>query len=260
MQQLDKSEQMILARGFFKSSEAAKTLGESCSQAQESLRRRHDKFFRTREQYQIVQQLKTIGQTAEASVAFEVICADAAKILCDTDCDDEQVLSSQLDAIFRSVPPTFEEQIAARKQTGEKVKFVSKSKLRKAMVAKFIEAFGPQCVKMQIGLEWDPLFYMRCCGWFVVTQLWFGRQQSLISCRHIVESETRIQHPQNPKITGPAMTLTPAIAWPCSGQWEHLMDGDVELACNAAIKHCGYLFEAAPRLLKGLEFENITAN
>ena len=166
-------------------------------------------------------------------------------------------LLEQFDGEFRMQPSRLEAEVGSRRRAGEKIKFASKSKLRKVMVAKFIEAFGPQCVKMQIGPEWDPLFYMRCCGWFVVTQLVFGRQQSLILHHHGIESETRIQHPKFPEITGPAMTLG-SSAWPCSGQWEYLMDSDVESACNAAIKHCGYSFEATPKLLKGLEFEKIT--
>jgi hypothetical protein len=43
--------------------------------------------------------------------------------------------------------------------------------------------------------------------------------------------------------------------------WEiYLIEQDVELACDETFKYCRRFFEAAPKLLKGLEFENITAN
>ena len=41
-------------------------------------------------------------------------------------------------------------------------------------------------------------------------------------------------------------------------EWEYLMDEDVDPACDAVIKHCRHFLEVLPKLLKGLEFENIS--
>jgi hypothetical protein len=169
--------------------------------------------------------------------------------------DEEKRLLESFDQLT-SKPTSLDAEIQSRKQAGAKIRFASKRNLRKALVAKFIEAFGPQCVEMKISEEWDPLFQMKYCGWIVSTQLSFGHRQGLASYRHIIASETRIQHPQNPKITGPAMTLVPGVAW-LVNRWEDLMDSDVESAGNAVIKHCRFFFEAAPKLLKGLEFDKI---
>jgi hypothetical protein len=110
------------------------------------------------------------------------------------------------------------------------------------------------------------LFDIKICGWVISTQLWFGRSESLIQYKHWLESETRVSHPQNPEITGPAMIISQSISlgdWlgvVSQTQWEHLFKEDVEPACDAVLRLCGRFFDVAPKLLKGLEFENITAN
>lgn len=164
--------------------------------------------------------------------------------------------SELLDSFYRfaSHPSNAAADIQSRRLAGEKIKLASKRKLRKVAVAKFIDAFGPRCFDMKLGEEWDPLFHMRCCGWIISTQLYFGRQQPQINYRHMIVSETRIAHPQNPQITGPAMTLHPGVSW-LVNQWDDLLEEDVEAACNALIKHAGSFFDVAPRLLAGLEFD-----
>jgi hypothetical protein len=158
------------------------------------------------------------------------------------------------------------EELQSKRRAGEKIKFISKANLRKAMVAKFKEMYGARCIKMEIGPEWDPLFDIKICGWVISTQLWFGRSESLIQYKHWLESETRVSHPQNPEITGPAMIISQSISlgdWlgvVSQTQWEHLFKEDVEPACDAVLRLCGRFFDVAPKLLKGLEFENITAN
>lgn len=139
------------------------------------------------------------------------------------------------------------------------MKFASKRALRKAAVSKFVEAFGSQCFDMKLGEEWDPLFQIRCCGWIVSTQLTFGRSQPVLTYSHRIVSETRIRHPHNPEITGPAMTLSLGFAW-IVNQWDDIVNDEVEAVCNALIKHVGFFLEVAPKLLKGLEFEKITAD
>jgi hypothetical protein len=168
---------------------------------------------------------------------------------------EERVLWDSFEQFFRE-PSSLQVEIQARRQAGEKIKMASKGKLRKAAVSKFVETFGSQCCDMKLGEEWDPLFQMKCCGWIVSTQLTFGRRQPVLAYRHMIVSETRISHPQNPEITGPAMALSPGAAW-LVNQWEDIAEDDMDSVCNALIKHNGFFFEAAPRLLAGLEFDKI---
>jgi hypothetical protein len=168
---------------------------------------------------------------------------------------EEQALWDSFERTFIE-PSSREIEIRARNQAGEKVKMASKRKLRKEAVAKFVAAFGAQCFDMKLGEEWDPLFQMKCCGWIVSTQLTFGRRQPVIAYRHMIVSETRIAHPRNPQITGPAMTLAPGVTW-LVNQWEDIVDEEADAACNALVRQVGYFFEVAPKLLAGLEFDKI---
>jgi len=105
---------------------------------------------------------------------------------------------------------------------------------------------------------------MKCCGWVISTQLYFGRHESVIQYRHSVQSETRIHHPANPQWSVPALELEHSIsfaAWLgiCSQtQWQYLTKDDVEPASDAVIRLCGHFFDVAPKLLKGLEFDKLT--
>jgi hypothetical protein len=152
------------------------------------------------------------------------------------------------------------EELQARRRAGEKIKFVSKAKLRKVMVAKFQEMYGARCVRIETGEGWDPQFDIKICGWVVSTQLWFGRSESMIQYTHSIVSETRIPHHLISGITVPASEFAPNIISFGDGlgirsqtQWEHLFPEDVEPACDAALKLCGRFFDVAPKLLKGLE-------
>jgi hypothetical protein len=154
--------------------------------------------------------------------------------------------------------------LAGREVSSKAGKTVSKSKIRKAMVAAFKEAFGDRCVRIQTGTEWDPWFEMRFSGWIVTTRFAFGRRESLISYYHSIESEAKIPNPEfPPDFWMPTMRLGHLIsfaAWlgiSSQTQWEYLMEEDVETACNIAAKLCGIFFQVAPDLLKGLEFEKM---
>lgn len=268
MQLLDKSQQLVLAHGLLKRShpEAVKILRENCSREEESLRSRRDDFFRLREFYLGFQRLKRNGQMAEAHGLFQVFRADAAKIVGETYFNDDKSLLSQLDAIFVRIPLTFEEEIAAKKQAGEKIKFASKRKLQKTLTEKFRVAFGDQCIDHKFDDEFDlsSNFDMKCCGWILSTNFWFGRRESLINYSHGIGSETRVTHPES-KASASAMAMAQMISFSSwlgitsQIQWEYLMNDDVVAASDAVLRHCHRFIEVAPKLLQGLEFEKITS-
>jgi hypothetical protein len=270
MKRLDKNKQLILARGLLKRfhSDAVKSLGESCSAEEESLRFGRDKFFQIREQYQYVPQLEKSGQLDVAQFWIQRLRTEAADVPGIGYFDNDKSLLSQLDAVFRLIPLTFEEQIAARKQAGEKIKFASKRKLQKAITEKFKIAFGDQCIDHRFDDEYDlsSNFDIKCCGWILSTNFWFGRRESLINYSHGISSPTKIHHERHPEISAPAMMMAQMLSFSSwlgitsQIQWEYLMNEDVEPTCDIVIKHCRHFFEVAPKLLKGLEFEKITAD
>jgi hypothetical protein len=270
MRLLDKNEQLTLARGLLKRfhQDAVKLLGENCSPEEEALRQKRDEFFDIRQKFQFVQQLTSEGQLDVAEFWLQHLRSDAAKVPGIGFFHNDESLLSQLDSIFKVIGSTFDEQIAARKRDGEKIKFASKRKLQKAITEKFKAAFGNQCIDHRFDDENDlsSNFDIKCCGWILSTHFWFGRRESLINYSHGIFSPTRIHHPEHSEITAPAMRLALMISFSSwlgltsQIQWEYLFNEDVDSACDAVLRHCRYFFEVAPKLLKGLEFENLTAN
>jgi hypothetical protein len=270
MQLLNKTEQLKLACGFLKRfhPEAVKKLGEKCSPEEETLRSRRDDFFRIRGFYEAFKHWSNNGQTAEASSLFQLFRDDACKVLGETYFDDDTLLLSKIADVFQPIGATLEEQIAARRKAGEKIKFVSKRTLQKTLAERFKSAFNNQCGDFRFDDSLDPwsAFDMSCCGWTLSTHFWFGRRESLINYHHNISSPTKIYHPEHPEITAPAMSMGQMISFSSwlgltsQIQWEYLFNDDVDSACDVVFKHCRYFFEVAPKLLKGLEFENITAN
>jgi hypothetical protein len=156
---------------------------------------------------------------------------------------------------FAWQPSSREFDIASRKRAGEKIKFASKRKLRKTMVSKFIEAYGSQCVDMRISQEWDPQFHMRCCGWIINTRLVL--KSGVAEYVHVIESEAKVPHRNFPQIAVPAVELSGGAWLEC--RWYDILDDEVEAVSGEVVKIAGFFLEAAPRLLKGLEFEKIAA-
>ena len=216
--------------------------------------------------HQLMQRLERDEQLAYAHSRLKRFHPHAVTALGEGSSDVEDALPSRPE-VYRPMPTTVAQELAARKRAGEKIKFVSKRKLRKAVMASFKNAFGSQCVMPEQIYDQDPsvYFYMKCCGWLLQTGFWFGRYECLIDYKHTIASETRITHPDNPEVTGPPMVLAHSMsfcAWlglNSQTQWEFLLDEDVEPACDAAMKLCGHFFQVLPKLLKGLEFDKITA-
>jgi hypothetical protein len=136
--------------------------------------------------------------------------------------------------------------------------------LRKAVTAEFKDAFGDQCIGLA-SVDEEPYleFTMKCRGWILKTNFWFGRFASLINYGHGIVSESTFEHHgmQVPTMILPGPGQIALCSWlGISGmtQREYLMDEDVEPACNAVIKCCRHFFDIAPKLLKGLEAEKLT--
>jgi hypothetical protein len=270
MRLLDKGEQLTLARALLKRfhSDAVKSLGEKTSPEEDSLRSRRDDLFRIRGFFQGFKYLRANGQAAEAGGLLQIFRADAAKVVGEPYMENDKSLLDKLDAIFQPIGSTFEEEIAARKKSGEKIRFAGKRKLQKAITIKFKDAFGDRCIDQEYDDICDPSshFDMECCGWILRTNFWFGRGGSLINYSHTISSPTKISHERYPEITAPTMLMGLCISFSSwlgitsQVEWEYLFNEEVETVCDSVIMHCRNFIDVAPKLLKGLEFANITAD
>jgi hypothetical protein len=280
MQQLGKHEQMLTARGLLKQShaDAVKTLGETYSPDEETFRWRCDHFFNIRQQHQWLQQLLENSQPAEAAFLLQMFRADAAKLLGEIyftaegplQSQRDAALQSQLEDLFRPVPTPFEEELAARRKAGEKVRFASKRKLQTAIMQKFKNEFGDHVLDSNYDDICDPSssFELECYGgWNISTHFWFGRRQNLIEYSQGIASELTFQLQAAKGTYTGSLGLGPHVASLCAWlgigatQWPYITNGEeVDLVCDMVIKHCHHFFEVAPKLLKGLEVENITVD
>jgi len=207
-----------------------------------------------------MQQIKKDEQLTLAHSLLKRFHSDAIKALGKGFSDEENSWLNRFD----KARAQFNES-AVNGASTQKIRYASKSKLRKVMGATFAKVYGDRCVKMQIDKDWDPWFEMKIAGWIVTTRFTFGRHESLINYYHAIESEGKIPNPEfPPEFWMPAVRLEHLISFAswlgiCSQtQWMHLTGEDVDEACDDVVRFCGQFFEAVPGLLKGLEFESIT--
>jgi len=279
MRHLSRREQLLVAGGLLKRfhPDAVKTLGETCSPDEVTFRARRDDFFRLREEYRGLCELESSGQLEAAPFVWQMLRGRAVKLLGEIDLPAEKplkqqrdaALRSELEALFRAIPTTREEELAARKKAGEKIRFVSKFKLQKAVMAKFENAFGPQCVHSSYDDLCDPhsSYDIRGPGgWLISTHFWFGRGASLIDYNHCVFSEAKVEQrgakgPYTASLVLGAMLSLCSWLGICSQtEWEYLeTPEEIDRACDAALEQCRHFFAVAPKLLAGLEFEKIAS-
>lgn len=271
MQGLIKEEQLAFARGRLVKGyrEEAAKCGDSLSVKEESLCKEFDAFSDVRRNFQVFQQWCKAGEISGANVVFDLTCAPAARTLFGIDSTDRRFLSSELEKSLGSIPLSWEEQVQAKKQAGEKIKFISKKKLQKILTQKVKDTFGNEYVECQIDEGHWTSFDIKCGGWMLETQFNFGGkpgyQQSRMGYWHSICSQKKSLRPAIPDYgipehMYPIAHLCRGVTWPCSWEWELLMEEDVEMACEETFKYCRRFFEAAPNLLKGLDVEGISEN
>lgn len=275
MQKLDKSEQLALVMGRLKKGrpELALKCGERVSEKEELLCKKFDAFRDIKRNFQVFKQWLKEKEMPDAKILFEISsCANSARLLCNTDSTNSEFLISELNKYVSFIPQSFEEQVNAKKLAGEKIKFVSKTKLQKIVTQKFKDVFENQYEECRVNEgsagHWTS-FDMKCGGWMLQTQFNFGRkpgyQQSVFGYWHNICSQKKELRPPIPEYgiseyMYPVAYLCRGVGWPCSWEWEYLTEDDVEMACEETFKYCRYFFEVAPTLLKDLKVENITTN
>jgi hypothetical protein len=217
--------------------------------------------------YRFMQQLDRSDQLSLAHSRLKKFHPEAVKVLDESCSAEEESLRTRLDA-FRLVENG--KQFFTSKPSGEKIKFASKSKLRRDILNQFKTAFGSECLDLAcVGLDPELDFKMKCCGWILKTHFEFnGRDRQIHYWHSILEkdygqrnlsSTTNEPHGRAAmEIGGPFISFNSWFGISSQTQWSNLMDEDIEIACNTTIKFCSRFSEVAPKLLKGLEFEKIT--
>ena len=256
LQRLPKNEQLMLARALLERCwpDASAALENDCSADGELLLLRCDDFFRIRGLYKGLQRLEKEMDFTQAKYLFKMIREDAIKVVGGCFENDGQ-LRSRLDVFFESVPPTFEEDLFARKYAGEKVEFVNKRAIKKVMKAKYLAAFDDQIKEPEYAVAGEPdlTFKMRCCGWVLTTDFFFGGNEHALEYDHSITNENTSER---------LVYSISFCSWMGMGgtEWRYLTADEVEPACENTIRFCRQFFELAPKLLKGLELEKITAS
>jgi len=211
--------------------------------------------------YQFMLKLPQGDQLTLAHSLLKRFHPNAVQSLGETCSMEEASLLSQRGAAFSNIVSVGEE-IRARKNAGEPVKLASKRKLRKVMTAQFKAAFGNECIDLARADEDDEMlrFKMKRAGWFVTTSFYFGRSKPILSYMHgIASEEPLIYRPGiGPMVMGAMASFNSYLGIASQTEWHYLTEEDIEPACAAALKLCAYFFEVLPKLLKGLECENMT--
>lgn len=171
----------------------------------------------------------------------------------------EEAIRRQCDAQLNNIL-IFGRDLRARINAGEPIKLATRMRLRKAMMARFKAAFGPECVDLARADEDDEIlrFAMKRAGWFVTTSFYFGRGKPVIDYSHGIASEEPLLY--RPGI-GPMVMASATSFNSClgvsRGEWHYLTVDEVEPICHAVIKLCAHFFDSLPSLLLGLECENV---
>lgn len=216
--------------------------------------------------YQFMRKLEKKELTLFVSASLKRWYRHAAAALGETTSFEENAVE-ELFFNFKERSP-FEKEVIARKRAGDPIKFASKGKVRRAMIASFKKAFGSQGLEVtQMRGHPSPFLQMKFSGWLVYTNFEFGAGRfgsgrSVITYNHVIVSEERICHPTTPGVTGPALLLANALCWIGLGriEWDYLTDADIEPACDSAITLCREFFNELPKMLKGLEREKVTGD
>lgn len=217
-----------------------------------------------REAERFMEKLDKPDQLLLAHALLQRFHPDAVRTLNETCSPEEESLRNRLDS-FRLGPSAVELEMAERRRAGEKLKFVSKRKLLKIVGQTFKSAF-PACTECDRDEDYDPSlrFQMKVGPWIIYTHFWFGRRQPLISYSHgiatarIFEQKGAEQSYKAPFSLAFMISFCSWLGICSQTMWEYLLEEDVQVACNALVKQSAHFFDVAPKLLKGLEIDNIS--
>ncbi len=217
MQKLNKEEQLVFAMGRLKRRYRASKWREHLSEEEESMCRKFDAFHDVRHQFQAFKQHRSDLKASDARIVFDAACASDARVLCNTDSTDPDLLAAELEDFLNSFPQSFEEQVKARKLSGEKIKLVSKKRLQKILTEKVKDIFGNQYEECRVDEGHWTAFDIKCGDWMLQTQFNFGASLDTskacldIGITFVLRKELRITQCQK------SCVLSPTCAWALAG-------------------------------------------
>ena len=260
MQRLDKREQMIFAEGLLKkhNSDGVQAVGENYSTEEQSLFSKREVFNEVLRIHFFLRQLEKGNQFESARDLFQFAYPNLKKLLDEIPLETDEDLRLRLDAFFHPAPSNLEEEIDARRLAGEKIRFASKAKIRRAILKQFKAAFGADCFDLAIvGMDPELDFKMKWNGWIIITQFDFEVKGRQFDYGHAICSEATIPPHGIPAAILGFPSLTGWLGLRGNTEWQYLMDEDIQPVCNFIIQRCRCFFEVVPKLLKGLEFESL---
>lgn len=259
MRRLSPAEQLKLAHGCLKEThgQAVEFLGRRTSIEEAALCSKLYAFWRIQNMYQLVRHLR--GDESIKPEVLRMWNPEGNQIL-GPGWEQEEDLRHKLEAIYKEVPLSRAEEIAARGYAGEKVKRAPRRNFRRTILRRFKEAFGNECLELAcVGMDPDLAFKMPCRGWLLTTHFDFsGRGDTQLEYWQNLTGPVAInRHGQVAAVTPFPLSFVTALG---VGQaaWECLYDSEVEPTCEAALDLCRRFFEVAPNLLKGLDYELLT--
>ena len=168
--------------------------------------------------------------------------------------DDDDVYT-RLRACPRSLEK-FIQELNQKKKEGEKVKFARKTTIRKQMSRHFVKAFGSRCVGLETLVSAPELSFTIPFGnWAIATSFLWGRWESEIEYTQAVIDREKVDQYGNPSVVGYGISWASWLGISGGTNWLYVTDNEVEPICQQVIDLCGRFFDAAPRLLKGLELD-----
>jgi hypothetical protein len=210
-------------------------------------------FYKAGLPYDTYQVMQELDRTQQRALALALVKRSGKT-------REEEALCRRVFLIGSNMAAKRAREVAERRLAGEKVKLVSVPQLRKAVNAKFAEAFGGRYVKGQDIGDGGVVFETRCRGWIVSAHFYFGRgiQDKFIQYGFFFDSEAKVPSPTQPEILRSVMRLANWQTWLCFGKWENIREEDMEPMAACAAKYCVFYFDAVPELLAGFEAETIS--
>jgi hypothetical protein len=218
--------------------------------------------------YHFMQQLDRKEQLILASGLLKKTNSDAVQALGESFTTEEEALLQRLRE-FSLNSSGFEAEIGERQLAGEKIKFASKAKIRRAILKQFKVAFGAECFDLAIvGMDPELNFKMKWNGWIISTYFNFearGRQFQgkgpQFHYSHSIYSEafSEYREAKIPVVILGFPNLTGWLGLKGDVPWAYVMDEEIQSVCNFIIERCRIFFALVPKFLKGLEFKKLTS-
>jgi hypothetical protein len=167
--------------------------------------------------------------------------------------EEAEIANTQACLIPRSIEK-FMVELDRRRRTGEKLSFAQKKKCRQEVMQRFLQVFGNRCVNVEhLKTDKDLCFRIPFGNWVVTTYFLWGRAEAQIQYAHGIVSKGLVNQHGNPVVLDTGLSWASWVGISGATDWLYVTDEEVEPICHVLVELCGRFFDAAPKLLKGIE-------